>query len=79
MFEETVIKDIKLNKETVHNFDLSAVELTDDDNEKWRGHFIIKGNKYYLLPFDNYFKIYQFTLSRIKSIKHLTNNVVIKR
>jgi len=77
--ETKVIKDVKLNKETIVNFDLRAVELTDIDDNKWRGHFIIKNKKYYLLPFNDFFTTYVFSLSSIKSIKHLTNNVIIKR
>ena len=83
-FNETkVIKDIKLNKETIRNFDLSAVELIDINNVRYQGHFIIKNErtrcKYLLLPFNNYFTSYAFSLSHIKSIKHLTNNVAIER
>ena len=75
----TILKDIKLNRETIVNFDLKPVEVTDIHGEKWRGHFVIRGKKYYVLPFNDFFTTYVFHLSHIKAIKHLTNNVVIKR
>ena len=75
----TVLKDVKLNRETVVNFDLKPVEVTDTNGAKWKGHFVIRGKKYYVLPFNDFFTTYVFNLSGIKSIKHLTNGVIIKR
>ena len=81
--EPKVIKDIKLNKETIRNFDLRAVELIDINNVHYQGYFIVKNEravcKYLLLPFNNYFTSYAFSLGHIKSIKHLTNGVELKK
>ena len=67
------LKYVKINKKTISNFNLSAVEITDMDDQKYQGYFVIQDKQYYLLPFSNYFVKYKFHLGNIKTIKHLTN------
>ena len=71
-------KIAKLTKETIKNFDESAVEIVDCFNNVHRGWFIIKNYRYKLFPFDTIWTVHTFKLSHIKSIKHLTNNFELK-
>lgn len=69
---------MNITKETIKNFDESAVEIVDYLNNVHRGWFIIKNYRYKLFPFDTIWAVYTFKLSHIKSIKHLTNNFELK-
>lgn len=68
-----------LTKETINYFNECAVELTDCNNQVYKGWFVKVGKYYKLFPFSTIWGTYSFTLGTIKAIKHLTNNVQISK
>ena len=69
---------MRITNEILKNFNESAVELTDLNNNTRYGWFIIRKNDYLLLPFGTIWNTYSYKVSHIKSIKHLTNNFEVK-
>ena len=59
--------------------DLQPVDLADIECRVYRGYFVVKDNRYYLLPLTVEFKHYVFKFSQIKSIKYLSNGVIFKK
>lgn len=68
-------------KAKINNALYCRVELTDFENERFVGWLIpspYNHKKYSVLPIDVEKCIATFTTSAIKSIKHLSNGVVLK-
>lgn len=68
-------------KAKIKNALYCRVELTDVDNEKFVGWLIpspYNNKKYSVMPIDSAKCITTFPASAIKSIKHLSNGVVLK-
>lgn len=69
-----------MNKEKVELALYSVVELTDVEDRKCTGWLVPSENRkeYYILPLNDICSILVFKKSHIKSIKYLSNGVIIK-
>ena len=65
----------------INNALYCRVELTDSEYEKFVGWLVpsqYNPKEYTILPFDSESRVTTFKASLIKSIKHLSNGVVLK-
>ena len=69
---------MRITSTTIKNYNEHAVEIIDWNNTIRKGWFIKIDNQYKLFPFDDIWNVYVYKPSQIKSIKHLTNGVVLK-
>ena len=69
----------RLTKENIKDMDMVAVIVTDIENNQDKGWFIVRGNNYYLLPFNSIWRRRLYKWSHIKTIKYLSNGVEFKR
>lgn len=68
-------------KAKINNALYCRVELTDFENEKYVGWLIpspYNKREYMIMPIQDMYYTTTFTASAIKSIKHLSNGVVLK-
>ena len=68
-------------KTKINNALYCRVELTDFENEKFVGWLIpsqYNPKEYTILPFDSESRVTTFKASYIKSIKQLSNGVILK-